>query len=240
MQKTLNPFLLSSFLCCIRQIFFPVVGFMVLTVGCNSQSPEPPGEPVTLSSSDYSTIAKEDYKEWDAWEMKGVHLTLAHEDQQALYCFHQAMQAWQQALEKAKKDGSETDSNKAPTDTYLQISSVYLKLREPSWALKYADLYIKGIPLFNDPARQNRSIALYMLGRYKEALDECQSGHGKGLCSILQAGVTMHQGDTEKGKELVRQAWSEEQALWAKNNDNATDLFLPILPADIVEVIQGR
>jgi hypothetical protein len=217
-----------------------VTGVTILCLlACSSEPPEPPGEAVSLSSSDYSTTSKEEFKEWDAWETKGVHLGLNHEYQKALYCFHQALPAWfrGQALEKAKKDGDET-LKKPPTDTYLQLSSLYLQLRESTWALKYADLYVKEIPVFNAPALQNRSIALYMLGRYKEALEECQLGHGESLCSILQAGVTMHQGDVEKGKEMVRQAWTEEQSLWAKSNDDANDLFLPMLPPDIVEVIQ--
>jgi hypothetical protein len=239
----MRPRLLRLFLSS-QRIFtvMPLIAWMMFSLsGCSSEPPEPPGETVVLSPSDYSTSGKEAYRECDTWDMKGLRL-VDHDNQKALYCLHQAISAWfrAQALEKAKKDGDEVLKTKAPTDIYIQLSGLYLKMREPTWALKYADLFIKEVPVFNYTALQYRSLALYMLSRHKEALEECQLGNDKGLCSILEGGVIMHQGDPEKGKAMIREAWTQMQSIWGPSDPDGAERYVRFLPSDILDVIQGK
>src|SRR5437868_13442484 len=87
------------------QIFIVILSALaaIFSMGCSSETSEPTGKAVSLSSADFDGLAKEEYKDWEAWQMKGIHLGLSHENQEALYCFHQAITAWHQAQAEARK-----------------------------------------------------------------------------------------------------------------------------------------
>jgi hypothetical protein len=229
-----------------------LTGLIILWSGCSSGPPEPTGEPVVLSESDYNPSMKGNpYYDHFAWSGKVLQLMGSHEYWKAVYCSHQAIKTWAEAKDKA------TAQDLSPAVRYMisggicveydRLGSLYTCLREPKWALKYHDLALQESPS-RRAYHDRRAVDLYMLGHYPEAVDECsKGGEVPARCELLQAGVVMHRDNVDKGKQMIREAWTRIQASWPSQKYKAADVvakdnaeWLEFCPQDIVDVIQEK
>jgi hypothetical protein len=104
----------------------------------------PEGTPVTLNEREKDPPALESMKPWYGWQMKGLQLLKAGQDQEALYCFRQALLTWPPTM----PDDVKADPRRAllghtpiPTDTALQLGVVMVKLGDKKWALYWLDQF---------------------------------------------------------------------------------------------------
>ena len=128
-----------------------------VSIACNRgpiAKGEPAGQAVELTAADLEAVsfAAVDLKTWAAWQGKGIQL-VTHDtgvpeperQQQAIYCFHQAMAAWPKKLPDGATELRKMAFTPEPTDTLLQLGWLYLKMKQPELALAYfkrADTYL--------------------------------------------------------------------------------------------------
>ena len=121
---------------------------IALVSACSTEKP-PTGTPVTLTAEDMDTPTYPSKKEWWAWHTKGLGLRKEGRHQEALYCFHQALQAWPKEIpEDERPDDARRllPHRPVPTDTVLQLGSLYIELGDRKWALHYLDEFDEHMP----------------------------------------------------------------------------------------------
>jgi hypothetical protein len=106
----------------------------------------PEGTPISLTEKEKDPPAFESMKAWYGWHIKGLQLFKAGQNQEALYCFRQAVLAWPPVMpEDVKKDPrrSQLPHYPIPTDTAFQLAAVLVKLGDGKWALYWLDQFEK-------------------------------------------------------------------------------------------------
>jgi len=216
-------------------------------IGCSSISPqEPQGKAVELTEEDlkYATQKDEKIRMWYAWQGKGLELAEQKRYEEALYCYHQAVKIWP----KKKPSSHQEDQRKfirhfpEPTSTLLQIGFLYIRMREPEWALVYFDKFESYLP-GDKNTYHGRAIAYYMLKNYEKSLEYCNKNltSERELCQIIEGAIYIQKGSREKGLNLIKQAWGQLKDDIHKKpytyKDWLYNQFWSLLPNDIQNII---
>jgi hypothetical protein len=126
----------------------PKIGLAIvwslLLFGCNKVAAptEPPGASVELTAENRhaARMMHDEMKEWYAWHGKGIKIAIGKQAgtyEEALYCFHKAMEAWPKELPESADEKRREKHTKDPTDTFMQKGWLYLKMKEPHLAIYY-------------------------------------------------------------------------------------------------------
>lgn len=134
------------------QKFMVIVPLIFITLlGCskNMESPmEPQGTPVNLTNEDIerSQLGAQPTQKWYMWHTKGLRLNGQGKSEEALYCFHQAMNAWPKNFTAEQLKLYPERPKDEPTDTILQLGYLYIELNKPQLAIYYFKKYENYFP----------------------------------------------------------------------------------------------
>lgn len=177
----------------------PLWALGLFVLGCGpSEPPEPAPRAVatlTAEERDSASIIKEESREWYLWHTHGNRIQREGKFDEALYCYNQAQAAWPKTGES--------------TDTALQKAYLYLRLKEPAWALRYADRFAAHFPRDSNPPYV-RAFAYYDLGKDEAALEEAgRLGKDDMARRMVQGLVQARKGDAAAGNAAVIAAWTD-------------------------------
>jgi tetratricopeptide (TPR) repeat protein len=184
---------------------------------------------VTLTAEERASASyiKEESREWHIWHTRGNAVQRTGKYDEALYCYNQA--------EKA----AET------TDTVLQKSYLFLRMREPVWAIRYADRFAERFPRDSGPPAV-RALAYCELGKNEDALREADRlAKGSLARQIVQAVIQSRKGDATGGNAAVIAAWIDNMkrhysypaAPRPEHLEQLEFLTWPTLPSDAQKIL---
>lgn len=184
-----------------RAVFTPrwerlgaVLIFFVL--GCGPSEPHPRATAtLTAEERDSASFIQEESREWYLWHNHGNRVQREGKFDEALDSYNRAQKAWPKSGES--------------TDTALQKAYLYLRLRQPAWAVRYADRIAAHYPRDSNPPYV-RAFAYYDLGDTAKALEQADRLGPENMARRMVHGlVQMKAGDRAGGTAAVVAAWTD-------------------------------